>query len=219
LALVPSAPAESEKAIGPRSRKGERTRLRLLDAAKQIFEEQGYFDARISDIAERAGLSHGSFYHYFESKEQAFREVASAVDLELSAPFQDVILAPLSNDPPHDRIHEAVRQHFERYAREARILGVIEQVARHDEVVNAVRSELHGRMTEQIAESIGELQERRLADPTLDPMLTAAALGAMTFRFAEMWLVQGAVDCPLDEGIQQVARVIVNALDVPRAGG
>lgn len=216
---MPTAPVDSEKASGPRSRKGERTRLRLLDAAKQIFEEQGYFDARISDIAERAGLSHGSFYHYFEAKEQAFREVASAVDQELSAPFEEVILAPRSDDAPHDRIREAVRQHVERYAREARILGVIEQVARHDEVVNAARAELHGRMTEQIAESIGELQARGLADPSLDPRLTAAALGAMTFRFAEMWLVQGAVDCPLEEGIEQLARVIVNALDIPRAAG
>jgi AcrR family transcriptional regulator len=214
---VPTAPVESERSSGPRSRKGERTRLRLLGAAKEIFEEQGYFDARISDIAERAGLSHGSFYHYFESKEQAFREVAAAVDLELSAPFQDVILAPLSHDPPHDRIREAVRQHFERYAREARILGVIEQVARHDEVVNAVRGELHGGMTVQIAASIEELQARGMADRSLDPTLTAAALGAMTFRFAEMWLVQGAVECSLDAGIDQVARLIVNALGVAPA--
>ena len=54
--------------MGPRSRKGAKTRARLLAAAKETFEEDGFLDARISDIAERAGLSHGSFYHYFDSK-------------------------------------------------------------------------------------------------------------------------------------------------------
>jgi AcrR family transcriptional regulator len=34
-----------------------------VTAAKEIFENDGFLDARISDIAERAGLSHGSFYH------------------------------------------------------------------------------------------------------------------------------------------------------------
>ena len=82
----------TEKPAGPRSRKGVLTRARLVDAAKQIFEEDGFLDARISDISERAGLSHGSFYTYFESKEEIFREVALEVEARLSAPLGDVIL-------------------------------------------------------------------------------------------------------------------------------
>src|SRR6476619_6617165 len=69
-----TAPANSEKPSGPRSRKGAETRARLVEAAEQIFAEHGFLDARIADIAERAQLSHGSFYHYFDSKEQIFRE-------------------------------------------------------------------------------------------------------------------------------------------------
>ena len=40
----------------------------------------------ISDISKRARLSHGSFYHYFDSKEQIFREVAEAQERMLTAP-------------------------------------------------------------------------------------------------------------------------------------
>ncbi len=72
-----------DKASGPRSRKGIETRARLVDAAKEVFEHDGFLDARISDIAEQAGLSHGSFYHYFESKEEVFREVAAEVEERL----------------------------------------------------------------------------------------------------------------------------------------
>ncbi len=151
--MTDAARAANDKPSGPRSSKGIRTRARLVGAAKQIFEEQGFLDARISDIAERAGLSHGSFYHYFDSKEAVFREVAEALDEQLSAPLAEVVLAP-SAAPPHERIREAIRLHFERYKEEARIMGVIEQVSRYDDDVHAVRTARHQVYADQIADSI-----------------------------------------------------------------
>jgi AcrR family transcriptional regulator len=94
----------AERPNGPRSRKGVETRARLVSAAKEVFEQDGFLDARISDIAERAGLSHGSFYHYFDSKEEVFREVAAEVEERLSEPFNSVILDPSSTASPYDRI-------------------------------------------------------------------------------------------------------------------
>ena len=41
----------------PRSRKGVHTRARLVDAAREVFEQDGFLTARISDIAAGAGLS------------------------------------------------------------------------------------------------------------------------------------------------------------------
>jgi AcrR family transcriptional regulator len=61
-----------------RSRKGAETRARLVKAAKEVFERDGFLEARIVDIAKRAKVSYGAFYHYFDSKEQIFREVAEA---------------------------------------------------------------------------------------------------------------------------------------------
>lgn len=209
---VSTAPAEGERPNGPRSRKGVETRARLLDAAKQIFEENGFLDARISDIAERAGLSHGSFYHYFDSKEEVFREVAAAVDERLSAPLGSVMLDPSSHAPPDQRMHEAMHRYFEAYRAEARIMGVIEQVARYDDEVGQLRQARQQHYAGQIAESIRQLQERGLADPRLKPAVAAAALGSMTSRFAETWLVQHAVKTTLDEAAEQLALLFLNAM-------
>src|SRR5579864_8105778 len=135
-----AAPAGDHVPNIPRSRKGEQTRARLLDAAKEIFQENGFLEARISDIAERAGLSHGAFYHYFDSKEQVFREVAETLDDQLAEPMESVIFAPGSSAAPRERLSTALLRHLERYRDEARIMGVIEQVARYDKHVAAVRS-------------------------------------------------------------------------------
>ena len=209
-----AAAGEGRSQNASRSRKGVQTRARLLDAAKEVFEEQGYLEARISDIAERAGLSHGSFYHYFDSKEQVFREIAETLDDQLSEPMESVMFAPGSTAGPHERLFLAMRWHLERYRDEARIMGVIEQVARYDDHVGAFRQAQHKRYQDQIAHSIRQMQRRGMADPTLDPTITAAALGAMTERFAEMWLVQGAVDCSLDDAAETLATLFVNALQM-----
>jgi AcrR family transcriptional regulator len=216
---VSITPLATEKPSGPRSRKGVETRARLVSAAKEVFENDGFLDARISDIAERAGLSHGSFYHYFESKEEVFREVAAEVDQRLVAPLNDVILDASSHAPPYERILEAIRLHLESYRAEARIMGVIEQVWRFDEHIRAVRFERLQSYGEQVAGSIRRLQQHGLADPRLDPTIAAAALGSMTYRFPEMWFVQGLLDCDFDEGVEQLARLFVNALGLPAPGG
>ena len=208
-----------EKPSGPRSRKGIETRARLVSAAKAVFEEDGFLDARISDIAERAGLSHGSFYHYFESKEEVFREVAAEVENRLSAPMDSIILATDSKAPPAERIRQALRLHLQTYRDEARIMGVIEQVSRFDPQVTAMRFENHVKNRNEVANSIRTLQRYGLADPRLEPTIAAAALGSMTYRFPEMWFVQQLLDCDFDEGVEQLTLIFVRALGLEDGRG
>jgi AcrR family transcriptional regulator len=48
------------------------TQRALLDAARQVFTEQGFSDASIADVVERAGSSVGSLYHHFGGKSELF---------------------------------------------------------------------------------------------------------------------------------------------------
>jgi AcrR family transcriptional regulator len=44
----------------------------LLDAAREVFTEQGFAEASIADVVERAGSSVGSLYHHFGGKNELF---------------------------------------------------------------------------------------------------------------------------------------------------
>jgi AcrR family transcriptional regulator len=48
------------------------TQRALLDAAREIFTEQGFIEASIADVVERAGSSVGSLYHHFGGKSELF---------------------------------------------------------------------------------------------------------------------------------------------------
>lgn len=74
LAAIPPGPDDD----GTRRPRGERTRQRLLDAGASVLPARGYHDARVDDIVEAAGVSHGTFYRYFANKDDFFRVLAES---------------------------------------------------------------------------------------------------------------------------------------------
>lgn len=51
------------------------TRKKLINSAKRLFSKKGYYETKVSDIVADAGLSQGTFYIYFKSKEDIFKEL------------------------------------------------------------------------------------------------------------------------------------------------
>lgn len=194
-----------------RSRKGMQTRARLVEAAKKVFERDGFLDARIVDIAEAANLALGGFYHYFDSKEALFLEVAQMQEERLTAPPEDPPANPGERSPV-ERIRRANRLYLERYRDEAALMGVIEQVSRYDEDVNAARMATMKHFVERAKCSIRRLQREGKVDARLDPSMAADALGAMIARVAELWLVQGYRDYDFDKAVDQLSILWANAL-------
>lgn len=61
----------------PKTARGRRTREKLLSAAEAEFGERGFHAVGIGDITRRAGVALGTFYVYFESKEEIYRDLVS----------------------------------------------------------------------------------------------------------------------------------------------
>lgn len=183
------------------SARGRRTRALLLDAARQVFERDGYLDARVADIVQVAGTSHGTFYTYFDSKLDAFRGVVAG----LSAEIRDAVAVPL----PHDdggrpepaaefvrRLDASNRAFLDVYRKNHRMMLLMEQMATIDPQVGETRKAGRRRHTDRIAASIRRLQSRGMVPADLDPRIAAAALAGMVSNFGYHWLAMGE---PFDE--------------------
>jgi AcrR family transcriptional regulator len=88
----------------------ELTRDRLLDAAREAFEENGYIAVTIDDIIHRAVAARGTFYLYFESKLAIFQAVVDR--LELRERYRGLV-ARLNRI--EDRTVDALQDWFEDY--------------------------------------------------------------------------------------------------------
>jgi AcrR family transcriptional regulator len=189
---VTSTAAESP-AKAPLTDRGRRTRDSLVAAARTVFEERGFNAARMGDIAEAAGVSHGTVYTWFDTKDDLLHAVADGVVNDL----YDALKVPDVADPVQ-RIARANRAYLDAYRDNARLLEVVEQVATTDEHSRAVLTRLRNTHVDRVARTISRLQLDGLADPDLDAHDAAAALCAMVEGFARHWFGRGEQH---DEGV------------------
>lgn len=201
----------------PRSAKGRRTRARLIEAGKAVFERDGFLSARISDIAAEANVSHGSFYHYFDSKESLFREIAEEVEVRLVS-MDDLAQESDRDSGPIDRIRAANRSYLKAYKREARIMRVIEEVSRYNEDVRTVRVQRDDHLAARLEAAISRLQAEGLADERIDTRYAAMALGGMVARFAETMFIGGG-KYALETAVDQLTLLWANALGLKENKG
>lgn len=108
----------------------------LIEAATQVFLEQGYRRTQMSDVAERLGVAKGTVYLYVESKEALFDQVVRHADAGERIALPETLPVPT---PPPGATLEAVR---ERVAESAALPALA--AARERRRVADVRAELEG---------------------------------------------------------------------------
>jgi len=175
--------------------KGKRTRALLMKHARTVFERDGYIDARVADIAKEAGVSHGTFYTYFESKQEILRAIIAEISDEYAAATRsDADTLTEETDPVRRewlRIDTANRRFLEVYRRNRGMMKIYELVSAMDPYLEEQRLIGRRRSTARIERSISRLQQLGMVDPTLDAHTAAAALSAMVGNFAYFWLALG----------------------------
>jgi AcrR family transcriptional regulator len=68
-------PVEATPVTTQRQRRKDARPLELLDAALELFVEKGFASTRAEEVAQRAGVSKGTLYLYYPSKEELFKAV------------------------------------------------------------------------------------------------------------------------------------------------
>lgn len=194
--------------------RGARTRAALVAAARVVFERDGYLDSRLTDITAEANCSTGTFYTYFPGKEEVFAAVLAAAQDEMLHPGTARV-DPDDNDPAAV-IAATNRAYFEAYRRNAKLMMLLEQVATIDERFREIRRVRGTMFAERNARGIAELQKRGIADPDLDPLLTAWALSGMVGRIAYQCFALGE-EMDLDQLVRTTTRLWTNALGFGRS--
>src|SRR3954453_20369684 len=99
-----SAPAQSD------TFRGTSKRERILRAAVDVFAQNGYFNAKVVEIARAAGVADGTIYLYFDGKEDLlvtiFREHTPNSLQSLETQIANV-------KRPEERMRIAIRHHLE----------------------------------------------------------------------------------------------------------
>jgi AcrR family transcriptional regulator len=196
----------------PVTPRGRRTRDALIAAGREILAERGWPGFGPETVAQAAGVSYGTFYTYFESKEDLLASVVRSVAGEM---WEQSQVSPDTAADPYARIVESNRRYLQAWGRASKVLRLIEQGADSDEALRRLVLEVRERYVNRGADGLRRLQEAGLADRTLDPRLTAIALGAMVEQVAH---VIYSLREPLDEDavVDHLSRLWAAAIGLDR---
>jgi AcrR family transcriptional regulator len=160
----------------------------------------------VADICAEAGISHGSFYTYFVSKEEVFNEIVDSVEFDLLT-----VEGPPEGADPVERIRAANRHYLEAYREHAGILRVIQQVSTFDNDVRQTRVQRQTEFAHAIERRTRDYQKRGLVHADIDPWIAANALGGMVSQLADQMFVQGQ-QFDFDQTVEQLTMLWVNAV-------
>jgi TetR/AcrR family fatty acid metabolism transcriptional regulator len=199
----------SSPVASPELARGTTKRERILRAAIDVFAQNGYFNAKVSDVAKAAGVADGTIYLYFDGKEDLlvniFREHARSYLQSLERELAHVRRA-------EERIRIAIRHHLETLGRD-RALAIVAQVElRHSLKFMSLLSQ------QEVADYLNMLRkivEQGQAEGSfrrnLHPQLVAKAIFGVLDEMVTSWMLSEK-DYDLADSAEPVAELLLTGL-------
>src|SRR6266567_7265547 len=188
---------------------GTSKRERILRAAIEVFAQNGYFNAKVSEIAKAAGVADGTIYLYFDGKEDLlvtiFREHTRNYLQSLERELAHV-------RRPEERIRIAIRHHLETLGRDRNLAIVAQVELRHSLKFMSLLSQ------QEVADYLNMLRkmiEHGQSDGTfrrnLHPQLVAKSVFGILDEMVTSWILSEKESSPVEQA-DQIAELILTGL-------
>jgi len=189
--------------------RGTTKRERILRASVDVFAQNGYFNAKVSEIAKAAGVADGTIYLYFDGKEDLlvtiFREHTRSYLQSLERDLSTI-------SRPEDRMRVTIRHHLETLGRD-RALAIVSQVElRHSLKFMSLLSQQEVADYLNILRKIVEHgQSEGVFRRNLHPALVAKAVFGVLDEMVTSWILSDK-DYALADQSEQIADLILTGL-------
>ncbi len=195
---------------------GNRANKRTLitDAAVDVFAEKGFHQARVADIARRAGVADGTIYLYFKNKEDL---LLSVFEEKMDYLLTELGLALDGIQDPEERIREFARFHFMQ-VRENRAAAEVLQVELRlsNKFLKEYRPEKLWAYLGVFGQIIREGQSQGVFDSAIDPFISMWAFFGSIDELAMQWVLsKNSERFSLEQAAEQVAEVFIRGLRAP----
>jgi AcrR family transcriptional regulator len=182
----PGAPpdANADRPLRPR---GRQTRRKLLDAGIATLPALGYHETRVDDIAAAAGVSHGSFYRYFDGLDGFFQILA----VEAATRMVDLLAVfpgtSPSDDPTDESLQAWLRSWFGTYRDNGGILSAWQEIGNGDPALSEFSVEVAGVAFDRL---VRIAHRSGVGDPVVDAIVLLSVIERAPYAV----LVLGYVD-------------------------
>ena len=186
---------------------------RILDAAIEVFAEKGFHNARISDIAKRAGVADGTIYLYFRNKDDV---LLSIFEEKMGVLIAGVHAALDGIDDPMERVRAFARYHFKQVEDHRALAEVLQiELRLSNKFLKEYRPEKLWEYLGIFATILREGQERGVIRAELNPFVMMWAFFGALDEIAIQWVLSKKPSkFPLEATANSVADVFIRGMAV-----
>jgi AcrR family transcriptional regulator len=193
----------------PVQARSQRTVEAILKAAAQVFTRRGYAGTTTNHIAERAGVSIGSLYEYFPSKDALLvalmeshlregEEVLARAEGEIAAGTGDLTTV----------VRYLVRAMVELHARDRELHRILFEEAPLPRALRRTLLEMEDRITDRVERLLAGYPEVKVADPALAAAIVVQTVEALTHKL----VVHDRRAHDLDAYVEEIVRLVIRYL-------
>ena len=167
----------------------EDKRRRIIDAAVQVFADKGFFGARVSEIADAAGVADGTIYLYFKSKDDLLislfeEKMENLVEL-LEQRLED------HNGDPEAKIRRYIIEHLRTVAEQPNLMQVLTVELRQSaRFIKEYHPKAFRRYLELLQAVLEEGQKQGVFRQDLDPLVFRRALFGAIDEISREWILK-----------------------------
>jgi len=191
----------------------------ILDAAMAIFADQGYASTTIDEVAAAAGISKGSVYNYFKSKQDLFTQLFNQAVLRNEEDVDALVAGPLGAGDKLCMILEYWYQGFAADLKLGRLTLEFWATAAHESQTGLLAENIHaayGRWMGQIERIIREGLDNGEVNPQIDPK-THATLFLGLIDGLMLHAILGIGSTVDDEFMASMKQSVLGSLGIPQA--
>jgi TetR/AcrR family fatty acid metabolism transcriptional regulator len=185
-------------------------RERILDAAVKVFAAEGFYNAKVAQIAQEAGVADGTIYLYFKSKDDLLISLFEDRMEGINANLRNALSA---SPAAADKLRSVVRLHLELVEQNRHMAEVIcVELRQSSKFIKEYANPKFGEFLRLIAGAIVEGQRSGELRSDLDaPMVARAMFGALD-ELALAWLVRGKDRIDIPRAVDQMSTLFIEGL-------
>jgi AcrR family transcriptional regulator len=155
----------------------ERTRKKILDAAREIFRENGYKETTVTLIAERAGVGYGTVYSHFSlGKDGLLLHIMEDIMGEFYE-IASVAYTPNSKEEAYEFTLNNITTFLKLATVHQQLLALFYEAFGHSEIIRTRWEEITERFIERISKNVEIVKSKGLSrNPNYDARVVAGSL-------------------------------------------
>ncbi|MGG3468682.1 TetR/AcrR family transcriptional regulator [Neobacillus pocheonensis] len=161
-----------EKIIDKRHLRSLKTREKLLESAKEVFLEEGFQKATISQMIKKANIGYGTAYVHFEGKEEILIVLMEKV-MEKFYEIAEISFLPKTKKDAEQIILKQATAFLKMAETERNMMQVFEQAIGISSSISNKWKAIREKFIQRISEDIAYAQKAGLARPELNHKLAA----------------------------------------------